>query len=84
MQTEIGQLVNNLWTSTLYPIIQDVGGTLAIATFVCSAFYFFIIGKSKDGLNLAKGLMIGSGIGIIIIYLAPKVINAVITAVQKM
>ena len=81
--TTTGQLVENLWNNTIYQVIKEVGGTLAIATFVCSAFYFFVIGKSSHGLDFARGLMIGAAIGIVIIYLGPTIINAVIDAVSK-
>lgn len=81
--TETGRLVDNLWTGTIYPAIKEIGGTLAIATFVCSAFYFWIIGKDARSLEKAKGLMIGSGVGIIIIYIAPKIIQIVIDAVSS-
>lgn len=78
----VGQIVTDLWNSTIYTNIQEIGGTLAIATFVCSAFYFFIIGRSKNGLELAKALMIGAGVGIIIIYIGPAVIRVIIDAVS--
>ena len=81
--SQVGELVDNLWTDTIYPAIQDIGGTLAIATFVCSAFYFWIIGKDARSLEKAKGLMIGSGVGIVIIYIAPKIIKIIIDAVSS-
>ena len=81
-KTEVGQAVDELWNS-IYTVIKEIGGTLAIATFVCSAFYYFILGSSKTGLDTAKKMMVGSGIGIAIIYLAPLVINAIIEVVSK-
>lgn len=81
--TSVGDIVNKLWDNVIYTNIKEIGGTLAIATFVCSAFYFFIIGRSKNGLELAKALMIGAGVGIVIIYIGPTVINLVINAVQN-
>lgn len=81
--TDIGKAVDNLWTTTIYGPIKDIGGTLAIATFVCSAFYFFIIGKNKNGLELAKGLMIGAGVGIAIIYFGPGIISFITKAISN-
>lgn len=82
-ETETGKLVEDLWNNTIYMVIQEVGGTLAIATFVCSAFYFFVIGKSKAGTDLARNLMIGAGVGILIIYVGPIVVNAIIKAASN-
>ena len=78
-----GELVGKLW-STVYGVIKDIGTPLATATFVCSAFYFFIIGKDKNSLDKARGLMIGAIVGLLIIYLAPTIINAVIDAINSL
>lgn len=83
-ETKTGEMVNDLWENTIYKVIKEVGGTLAIATFVCSAFYFFVIGKSKAGNDLARNLMIGAAIGILIIYAGPVVMRAVIRAGQQL
>ena len=80
-QTDIGKAVDTLWAD-IYTVIKEVGGTLAIATFVCSAFYYFILGTSKNSLDNAKRIMVGAGVGIIIIYLGPVVINAIIKIVS--
>ena len=76
-----GTLVAGFW-ATIYGVIKEIGTPLATATLVCSAFYFFIIGKDRNSLDKAKGLMIGSIVGLAIIYLAPTIINAVITALN--
>ena len=79
--TTTGQLVSGFW-ATIYSVIKEIGTPLATATLVCSAFYFFIIGKDRNSLDKAKSLMIGSIVGLAIIYLAPTIINAVITALN--
>ena len=76
-ESTTGGMVAGIW-DTVYGVIKEVGGTLSIATFVCSGFYFFIIGKSQRSLDLARGLMIGAAAGIIIIYIGPTIMKAVI------
>ena len=78
-----GELVNKLWQS-LYQVIKDIGTPLATATFVCSAFYFFVVGKNKNWIDNARALMIGSIVGLLIIYLAPTIIKAVIDVVATL
>jgi hypothetical protein len=78
-----GDLVNKLW-QTVYGVIKDIGTPLATATLVCSSFYFFIVGKDKNSLDKAKGLMIGSIVGLLIIYLAPTIISAVVDAINSL
>lgn len=80
-KTDIGNAVDSLWNS-IYQVIKEVGGTLAIATFVCSAFYYFILGTSKNSLETAKRVMVGAAVGIIIIYLGPVVIQTIISVVS--
>lgn len=79
--TTTGTIVNNLWKE-IYTVIKEIGTPLATATLAASAFYFFIIGKDKSSLDKAKGLMIGSGAGLAIIYVAPKIIDAIIKIVS--
>ena len=71
----ISVAVNAVWLK-VYDIIKAIGTPLATATFAVSSFYFFIIGRDKAYLEKAKGLMIGSAVGLGIIYLAPTIVQA--------
>lgn len=80
--TEIGRLFENLWENGVYKVIEEVGGTIAVAIFVCSSIYYFIIGKTKTKKELSRSLMITSSIAILIIYCAPAIIKAIIQAIS--
>ncbi len=80
--TDIGKAVGDIWGS-VYTVIKEVGGTLAVATLAVSGLYYFVIGQDRESLDKAKRFIKGSIIGIIIIYLAPLVIKAVIEIVSR-
>lgn len=81
--TEVGKLANNLW-QLAWNIIKEVGQPLAFVTLVSSAFYYFTPWGSKNNLDMARKLMIGSIAGLVIIYLGPTVVNYVISVLEQL
>ena len=80
--TVAGDIATGIWTEG-YAMIKEIVVPLATSTFALSFVYFTWIGKDRDSLDKAKKLMLGSILAIIIVYIAPKIINAFVTIAQN-
>jgi len=83
--TKTGETVNSVW-NTAYGIIKEIGTPIATATAVCSAFYYFSpLGANNDrGQETAKKLIVGAVVGLLIIYLTPAIVNAIVNILESM
>ena len=81
--TVAGQIATGIWNEA-YSMIKEIVVPLATSTFALSFVYFTWIGKDRDSLDKAKKLMIGSIAAVIIVYVAPKIINAFVTIAKSL
>ena len=76
-----GKILEAIWNA-IGSSFKEVGGFLAIICFVASSIYFFRIGKDDKKLDIAKGIMFSSLIGLVVVYFGEQIVNWFISVLQ--
>ena len=77
-----GKILEAIWNA-IGTSFKEVGGFLAIICFVASSIYFFRIGKDDKKLDVAKGIMLSSLVGLVVVYFGEYIIDWFIGIIDK-